>query len=993
MRTAVVFILLTTAFQTLRAQAPQAQPPRAQPPTIKVDGKESNLVFLQQLDVQVRIYGTVATTTWTMTFKNSTGRILEGELNFPLAEDITVNRYALDINGRLREAVPVEKEKATQVFESIERRRVDPGLLEKVQGNGFRTRIYPIPANGARIVQIGYEEELQPGKTPALRWRLPLAFRQPLDVFNLDIQIFRGTVRPEIESNIDSAFQFRSWQNNWTASHRWEHFKADRTLTIAIPRAPDEQDVLMQQTGNHYTYLLNVTPSLKNLPKSHPRSITILWDASLSGLTRDHEKELRLLGAYLAELREVDINLVPFRHIAGTPIHFDVHGGRWEALRDTLAHMVYDGGTQLGGLNPGQYHSDEYLLFSDGKGNYGSDRMAPVPRPLYAIVATANADHPYLREIAEGAGGELINLETGGVEQGMTQLLYQRLYFMGVKSDPDLESSYPSRTMPVTDGFSVAGICYKPTHEIVLQFGNGRTVISEIKVALDFTKQATETLDLTRVWAQKKLAQLDMRYEDNKLEIQALGRRYGLVTRNTSLIVLETVQDYVTYNIEPPAELREEYDKIIKQRGQMIRQQQEAIRDKAGDMFDELLSWWKMDFKPRKWVAPPKEKADTIRVQALQGRAPGLEVRRDRSLPAPPANAERTLDEVVVVGYATQKKSSVTGTVTRVEAEDGLTGHPQDEPRDEHASNGSFHAFKQEVQTAYLEKLRKAHAGDRYAVYLQERKAQLYTPVFYYNTATFFFEKGEKGLGLQILSNIAELEVESYELYKMLGYELRRLGEKEAACEAFRKVLEWRPFEPQSYRDYSMALRDAGHYQQALDTLYTALVKNYDADIDAQYPGIEEVIVPEINNLIALKGDKVDFGRIPRRLIQNMPVDIRVVLNWNMNDTDMDLWVTDPNGEKCYYSHKKTEAGGRISSDFTRGLGPEQFMLKKAITGKYKVEVNYYGDTQAKLAGPTTLLVEIYTRYGTDHETRTLIPLQMQAVSERTVLVGEFDFR
>ncbi len=45
----------------------------------------------------------------------------------------------------------------------------------------------------------------------------------------------------------------------------------------------------------------------------------------------------------------------------------------------------------------------------------------------------------------------------------------------------------------------------------------------------------------------------------------------------------------------------------------------------------------------------------------------------------------------------------------------------------------------------------------------------------------------------------------------------------------------------------------------------------------------------------------------------------------------MDLWVTDPNKETCYYSHKETLIGGRISNDFTEGYGPEQFLLKKAI--------------------------------------------------------------
>lgn len=54
----------------------------------------------------------------------------------------------------MREAVPVNKNKGKQVFEAVEHRRVDPGLLEKVEGNNFRTRIYPILPNNERIVLI-----------------------------------------------------------------------------------------------------------------------------------------------------------------------------------------------------------------------------------------------------------------------------------------------------------------------------------------------------------------------------------------------------------------------------------------------------------------------------------------------------------------------------------------------------------------------------------------------------------------------------------------------------------------------------------------------------------------------------------------------------------------------------------------------------------------------------------------------------------------------
>ena len=993
----------------------------AQTPFMKVEGKESNLVFLAKLAVDVRIHGTTATTTWTMTFKNSTSRVLEGELNFPLAEGISVSRYALDIDGYLREAVPVEKEKGTMVFESIERRRVDPGLLEKVEGNGFRTRIYPINPGVVRTVLIGYDEELSMGEGDALRWHLPLAFSRPLEEFRLNVQVLRGCIKPRIEENIDEGFQFSEWQDAWSASQQWRQFKGDRSLTVAIPKASDDQEVAMQSSGNHYLYLLSAFPQAKKMAKPRPHRLTIFWDASLSGLNRDHEKELKLLEVYFHELRQAEVTLVPFHYTVGAAKVFTVEGGKWDVLRDTLEHMVYDGGTQFGKLRPEVYPGDEYLLFSDGQSNFGNDKIGPPSKPLYAIVATAKADLPYLRALTESSGGELVNLGVSSIQEAKEQLLYERLYFMGIKQDPALEESYPSSPVPVTGGVTVAGICYQPSHEVVLQFGYGGKVISETKVSLDLSRQNCD-YDLARIWAQKKIAQLDRRYEDNKMEILELGKRYGIATRNTSLIVLEAVQDYITYNIEPPAALREEYDRIIKSRGQTEQQRQQTTMENADKYFEELLEWWKPDHQaPEKlrlkdyhpdtvsYISPNANTTSQVS-QALQGRVQGLTIRgsssfsEDRAASSPAPRQGEQLQEVVVAGYGSQRRREITGSVSTVRSEDidpdgsrglykDISGQADKEASATRAGSGGgeFKAFGHEVRTAYLDRLRKTPVSDQYTVYLQERKAQLYTPVFYFNTAEFFIKEGKKELGLKVLSNIAELDVESYELYKMLGYELRSLGETDAACAAFKKVLEWRPFEPQSFRDYGLALWDAGLYQQALDTLYTALTKNYDSNIAAQYPGIEETILPEINCLVALKGDKINFSGIPKRLLTNMPVDMRVVLNWNMNDTDIDLWVTDPFGEKCYYSHRSTFIGGRISHDFTRGFGPEQFLLKKGQKGRYKVEVNYYGDRQTKLAGPTTVMLEVYMHYGTGQQTRKLIPLQMQAESERTVLIGEFE--
>ncbi|MHA4807256.1 VIT domain-containing protein [Flavitalea flava] len=1047
----------------------------AQFPSIKVEGKESNLVYLQRLEVDVKINGTIASTTWTMTFKNTTGRILEGELNFPLAEGISVSRYALDINGRLREAVPVEKEKGTMVFENIERRRVDPGLLEKVDGNGFRTRIYPINPNGTRTVLIGYEEELSfgPGPAKALLYRLPLAFKKPLAEFKININVIRGSFKPVFEENIDDELCFDEWNKVYTAFREWKNFAANKSIVIRIPKTPESSEVMMQQTGNHYFYSLSVFPKAQKIKKKKIASSLVLWDVSLSGLSRNLDKELNLLDAYFSRLGEVDLTLVKFSNTVQAPQQFTVRDGSWDKLKEELKNTVYDGATQFGALDLKKYPGEECLLFSDGHSTFGSPDLQPGGKPVYAIVSSPVTDFPNLQNIVQMTGGELINLEKMEMADAAGQLAFQSLYFMGVKASDGLEENYPSLPIPVTGSISIAGISYHSVHDLVLQFGYGGKVIMEKTVKLDFSKQQVNT-DLSHIWAQKKIEELDRRYEENKMELSQLGKRYGIITRNTSLIVLESIQDYITYQIEPPSELRAEYDRIMKQRGQMENQVRRSSVDHAESYLSELLNWWQTPYNKvvkkeipepttignnpipgqlnfqndntrgsadslSGYIAPPAQQALEGRVSGISitpARAPGadkkIRIRGQSSFQGNQANSSQ-LDEVVVTGYSgARQKRTLTGSVATVRRSEIMNGTSPEQENDEKVEtdfnynknkgnsrnnansrnnrnnnnadgSGYFKSGKIEVNTAYLDELKRAGPRDRYSVYLKIRKKYIATPSFYFNTAGYFLDaahsfadekdrKAYAATGLRILSNIAELDIENYELGKMLGYKLKELGEAGAACAVFKKVLNWRPFEPQSYRDYGLALEDAGYYQQALDTLYLALVKNYDAGVSALYPGIEETILPEINSLITAKADKLQFGNIPKKLFANMPVDIRVVLNWNMNDTDIDLWVTDPAGEKCYYSHRNTEIGGRISNDFTRGLGPEQFMLKKAVKGKYKIEVNYYGDSQQKIAGPTTIMAEVFTGYGTKHQVRRIITMQMLKESNGTVLVGNFDF-
>lgn len=93
------------------------------------------------------------------------------------------------------------------------------------------------------------------------------------------------------------------------------------------------------------------------------------------------------------------------------------------------------------------------------------------------------------------------------------------------------------------------------------------------------------------------------------------------------------------------------------------------------------------------------------------------------------------------------------------------------------------------------------------------------------------------------------------------------------------------------------------------------------------------------NNLIEVRAgsavDRVSFyADVPSK-------DIKVILTWD-TPTDVDLWVIDPKGVKCYYANRSTQHGGNLDVDITAGFGPETFTMSKALPGNYAVQAQYY---------------------------------------------------
>lgn len=988
----------------------------AQVPTIKVTGASDSSVTLQSLKIDIKVAGNIATTSMEMTFHNSSQRILEGSLTFPLPQGVTVSGYALDINGKLREAVPVEKEKATQVFESIERRRVDPGLLEKVAGNNFRTRIYPLPADGNRIVKISYDEILQPSSATTLRYSLPLTYTNAIPNFNLSINVVQAAIAPVLEEQPGDII-FKEWYNNYSAAIDKKNFIPSGSLRFAIPKKNNFSETVIQKVGGEYYFMTNTfidQPAPRK--KANATTVGIVWDASISGLNRNIASEIELLEKYFELNKNCKVELATISNVFEKKAVYIIVNGDWSSLKKDLSTITYDGATNLSTINLNAIPCSEYFLFSDGMSTFGNAQFIQNNKPVYTITSSLQSNFGELQLIAKNSGGQFINLTSSNTSEALKSLTEEPFQFISIKKNNSITESYPSMPVAITNGsFSVTGIAASSIETIVLQFGYGNTVTVEKEIQLNYVKQQSAQVNLQKFWAQQKIAELDLQHEKNKDEISLLGKRFSIVTRNTSLMVLETVEDYVRYKIGPPAELKKEYYAILKER----RNEEMEEELKAYDIytsFKDLMEWWKPSASKQSNVKPhpPVSRVEEIRVNraTADGIASPTAPAQAMEVQASPASPNKSMEEEPAI----QRKQMTASTIKIEELKDAHIGFTNQALQgkvagvsitnnnlDEVIVTG-YSARKRITEPSiivadwtpdrpYLLAMDSVAAAEHYTKYLELRKDFISTPTFYFDMAGFFFRIKDKATAVKILSNIAELKIEDHELYVMLGFKLKEAGEYNNALFIFKKVLDWRPHEPQSYRHYALALADAGQWQLAADTLYAGITKKYPEDIIDNYEGIEDVMLMELNNLLIQHKNEINTARYNKKIIAAMPVDIRVVLNWNRNDTDIDLWVTDPKGEKCYYGNSSTTNGALLSEDMTEGYGPEQLMVKKALKGKYRIEIHYYGDDQVKLTGPSTVMAEIFTRYNTGKEVRKIITMQMEnEESKDGIFVGEFSF-
>jgi len=273
----------------------------------------------------------------------------------------------------------------------------------------------------------------------------------------------------------------------------------------------------------------------------------------------------------------------------------------------------------------------------------------------------------------------------------------------------------------------------------------------------------------------------------------------------------------------------------------------------------------------------------------------------------------------------------------------------------------------------------------------------------------FFFENGAPEYGVTVLSNLAELELENPQYLRLLALTLSEIGNQYSLLQIdiLRRVLKLRPEEPHSFLYLALALVQNSNIllsrgpkgekpdlsgvvpvTNSLDNIDELAIakKNYAEALglftkvllgkwDARFAQVEIVALMELNRLahyLNFHGlDHELLSSYDHRVLVPIKVDLRVMIIWDTDMTDVGLEIIEPSGEKCNTYHNKTSSGGILSRDFTHGYGPQEYLVRNAQPGSYKVFLRLFSSMQ-KFTG-TTVLVKITTYYG--------IPLQENDIS------------
>jgi Ca-activated chloride channel family protein len=959
--------------------------PKAGIPSLMIEGDEGMVALaLDSVRIDVLIRGHLARTSFELTYRNDLDHDIDGSFTFPLPPDAEVSEVGLYFDGKLRNAEAVERVKARSAYEETVHRGVDPALAEwSGSTRAFRFRVYPIPANGTKVVHIAYDEELT-----SRPYQLDLRYAIALKEFDLTI---------DSEGPVESdGVVLRRSGNQWSASSR--AVKLDGT--IRATRAARETAFVSWSAVDGMWYAaapVRVRSSARKVsPSSH---VTLLVDTSSSAVQRDSAKLRDFLAAFAARQESsASVRVIPFHIAVDSALETNA-----PALETTLSGLPLAGATNLVALLEGlpaiaaSVPADSRLiLVTDGIETLGAphrlaraiESLKKLRRPLTVVNASPSADDHVLAGMARATDGWYLDLSQNEAAMAVDAA-------MRVPIGADMSGAEPSVVDMLPDALLVSSdrevAVSARSRERILHFdvfaGSDRYDLPVRQV--DSGKHGDLVI---RAWARAQLRALLARGASAE-EVRDHGLRFNQLTPQTSLLVLDTWQDYERHGIPVPADLREQRDADLAEAAAASAgwtgSGSITLRGVMNGRFANAAAWFMKGVvstggSPLPGVTITKSERgqpDFTTVSNAEGefwltaaRMPGaftvraqLEGLNTVTRAFPRDTPRGTIIEIEMRMAAVSEAITVTASAPEVETASSqasslgvslvnptpsaladqllsalVTGAA---PLDDDELASVSIALRLQRIDAVIAKLRSLRSPDeRFRYYVAARSVVGGEKLFQAEAALAMHEDAPE-LAVRALTDLAEAYPNDAPTLRLLGRVLDGWGRAGLARLLFERALDLAPLETQTWRELMLLAAKTGDENEL-----ARLQRRFDTESrDERMDQTETAILAELQRRRA--------GTDPR--IDNTSA-LQVEAMWDSDYTDVDLHIVEPSGEEVFYSHRNSAKGGLLHDDVTSGFGPETYTLPKLDAGTYQIVLTYYAGDETRYSLQTLAHVIIY---------------------------------
>ncbi len=529
--------------------------------------------------VEVKIDGQVAVTSIDQEFYNPNDQRLEGTYMFPVPKDAHIDKFSMEIGGKMVDAELLPADKARQIYEDIVRKMRDPALLEYAGRDLFKVRIFPIEPRSRKPIKISYTELLR-SDTGTVTYTYPLSTEkfsaQPIKSLSVKVEVKTEQPLASIYSPSHKVEIKRDGANRAVIGYESKDERPDTDFQLVY--SSEARDVGLsllshKPDGDDGYFLLLAAPTVAKEARPAPKDIVFVVDTSGSMAGAKLNQAKKALEFCVENLNAEDrFEIVRFSTEA-EPLFgklVDADAGQRKRASDFIAALKPIGGTAI----------------ADALQTALKTRSEKSERPFLVIfltdglptVGSRNADE-IVAGVKKAGGARIFSFGIGSDVN--TQLLDQisentRAFSQYVLASEDLEvkvssfytrikepaltnlhlefsggvrtsKMYPAELPDLFKGdqLVLAGR-YSGSGEVEAKLTGtaaGREQTFTYKVRFDDRNPANDFVP--RLWATRRvgflLDEIRLRGETIELRDEAteLARKYGIVTPYTAYLIVE----------------------------------------------------------------------------------------------------------------------------------------------------------------------------------------------------------------------------------------------------------------------------------------------------------------------------------------------------------------------------------------------------------------------------------------------------------------------